>query len=313
MSTLGASGIEIFPLAFGGNVFGWTVDQQGANTLLDQFTAGGGNLIDTADVYPAWAPGRVGGESESIIGEWLKAKRRDDVVIATKVAKDAKRPGLAAANIAAAADDSLRRLGTDHIDLYYAHEEDPNTPIEESAAAFDALVTAGKVRALGISNFTPEGTQAWVKVAREHGWAVPVALQPHYNLVHRNDYEADLAPIAVREDLAVLPYWSLASGFLTGKYRTPIQQGDSPRAGEASKYAVPAGLAVIDRLDEIAQAHGVAIATVALAWLLAKPQIVAPIASASKPEQIQGLLDVATTELTADEVAALDEVSTWRG
>ncbi|MCD7102259.1 aldo/keto reductase [Pseudoclavibacter sp. 13-3] len=309
---IGKSGIEIFPLAFGGNVFGWTADEQRSHELLDRFTEGGGNLIDTADSYSEWADDEhVGGESETIIGSWLRGRDRSSVVIATKVAKYSKRPGLSPANVAAAADESLQRLGTDYIDLYYAHEEDPNVPIEQTAQAFDDLVRAGKIRAIGVSNFSAESTEAWLKVSRDNGWAEPVAIQPHYNLVHRNDYEEHLAPLAARENLAVLPYWSLASGFLTGKYREPVEQGDSPRAGAASKYAVPAGLAVIDQLDEIAHAHQTSIATIALAWLLTKPQVVAPNASASRVDQVAGLLAVGEVELTADEVAALDQISTW--
>ncbi|WP_440708012.1 aldo/keto reductase [Herbiconiux sp. YIM B11900] len=312
MVRIGSSDLEVFPLSLGGNVFGWTADRETSFDILDAHAAGGGNFIDTADTYMASAPGNVGGESETILGEWFTSRgSRDATVIATKVAKHPQFTGLSASNIAAAADASLGRLQTDRIDLYYAHAEDPETPLEETAAAFDELVRAGKVRYLGLSNFSPENVERYLQIADANGFARPVALQPHYNLVHRNEVEDHLAPIAVRENLGIMPYFALASGFLTGKYRSKSDLEGSTRASSASKYVSPQGLAIIDALDEIGRAHGVSIATTALAWLVAKPGVTAPIASASRLDQVADLLAVGTTQLSADEVSRLDEVSAW--
>ena len=302
---------DLFPLALGSNVFGWTVDEPAAHRILDTFVAGGGNLIDSADMYPQWVPGNRGGESEEAIGSWLAGRSRDDVLIATKVAKMTTRPGLSPENVRAAADESLARLRTDHIDLYYAHQEDPDTPIERTAEAFDALVRAGKIRAIGVSNFTPQGLVAWMQVAEANGWAKPVAMQPHYNLVHRNDYEDHLAPLADAYGLAVLPYYALAQGFLTGKYRQRVEGGDSPRAQDASRFATGQGLEILDVLDEVAAAHGSTVTTVGLAWLAAQPNVAAPIASASRPEQLADLLAVGSLTLTDDELTRITDVSKW--
>ncbi|MGK5679749.1 aldo/keto reductase [Actinoplanes sp. URMC 104] len=310
MSTLGSSGIEVFPLNLGGNVFGWTSDEAASHRILDAFTEAGGNFVDTADGYSAWVPGNSGGESETIIGGWLSARgNRDSVVIATKVSQHPQFRGLAAANVAAAADASLKRLGTDHIDLYYAHYDDPGTPLEETAGAFDALVKAGKVRAVGVSNYSAERIREWFEVARRNGFVLPVAVQPHYNLVERAAYEREIAPVAADENLAVLPYYALASGFLTGKYRTTEDLAVSPRGGGAQKYLTEDGLAVVKTLTGIAESRGVEPATVALAWLRTRPNVAAPIASARTVEQLPALIASATLDLTADETTALDDAS----
>lgn len=307
---LGADGLEAFPLALGGNTFGWTSDEAASRAVLDEYVAAGGNLIDTADSYSAWIPGNSGGESEIILGRWLAARgNRDRVIVATKVAQHPQYQGLSAPNVAAAANESLLRLGTDHIDLYYAHFDDPKTPLEETAQAFDKLVKAGKVLAVGLSNYTAERIEEWFHIARENGFALPVALEPHYNLVARGDYERALAPIAEREGLAVFPYFSLAAGFLTGKYRSAADASGKARQDSVNPYLTAEGFAVIDALDSVAQAHNAQIASVALAWLRSRPQITAPIASARTPEQLPALITSASLELTDDELTALDQIS----
>lgn len=313
MTRIGTSELDVFPLSLGGNVFGWTADRDTSFGILDAYAAAGGDFIDTADGYSAWVPGNSGGESETIVGAWLAARgNRDSIVVATKVSTHPEFRGLSAANVAAAADASLRRLGTDRIDLYYAHFDDPGTPIEETVDAFETLVQQGKVRYVAVSNYSAERIEAWLTAADAQGASRPVAIQPHYNLVHRNDVEeGGIASLAEREGLSLVPYYALASGFLTGKYREQLESGDSPRAGGASKYATAQGLAIIDALEEIGRAHGVGIATTALAWLLAKPSVAAPIASASKVEQLAELVAVANVKLGADELAHLDDVSEW--
>ncbi|WP_159945007.1 MULTISPECIES: aldo/keto reductase [unclassified Nocardiopsis] len=310
MATLGNSGIDVFGLTLGGNTFGWTSDKETSFAVLDRYASGGGNSIDSADVYSIWAEGNPGGESETILGEWLTSRgNRDEVVIATKVAQHPQRPGLSPANVAAAAEDSLRRLRTDYIDLYYAHQEDPDTRLEETVAAFDALVKAGKVRAVALSNFSAEQTRRWIEIARETGAAHPVAIQPHYNLVHRGDYEGPLADLATTENLAVLPYFSLASGFLTGKYRSREALAGTNREALSAGYFSEANLEVLKVVEQIAEAHGVAIPTVALAWLRSRPQVVAPIASASRPEQLEALLASVTFTLPEADAQALTDAS----
>ena len=310
MSIPGSSGIEVFPLNLGGNTFGWTSDAATSHQVLDAFVEAGGNLVDTADGYSSWVPGNSGGESETIIGAWLAARgNRDRVVVATKVSQHPQFSGLSAANVAAAADASLARLGTDRIDLYYAHYDDASVPLEETAGAFDALVRAGKVRAIGVSNYSADRIGEWFAVARRNGFTLPVAVQPHYNLVNRAGYERDIAPVAAAENLAVLPYYGLASGFLTGKYRTTEDLASGPRGGGAKQYLTGSGLSVVKVLSDIADAHGVAPAAVALAWLRTRPQVAAPIASARTVEQLPALIASATLDLAADELAALDDVS----
>ena len=312
MTRIGTSDLDILPLALGGNVFGWTADRDASFAVLDAFAAGGGDFIDTADSYSAWVPGNSGGESETIIGAWLADRKPEGVTVATKVSQHPDFRGLAASTVRAAAEASLGRLGVEAIDLYYAHFDDETVPLEETVAAFGALVSDGLVRYVAVSNYSPERIQQWIDIATETGVALPVAVQPHYNLVHRNDVEAGIIPVAERNHLGLVPYYALASGFLTGKYRSTDAAGQaSPRAQGAAKYATTQGLAIIDALEGIGAAHGVSIAATALAWLRAQPTVVAPIASASQVAQVPDLLDGARVELTAAEVAELDRVSTW--
>lgn len=310
---IGKSTLEIAPLALGGNVFGWTADRAESFAVLDTFTAGGGNFVDTADGYSHWVPGHAGGESETIIGEWLAARgARDRVVIATKVSTHPEFSGLAAANVRAAADASLARLGTEQIDLYYAHFDDPETPLEETVAAFSGLVDAGKIRAIGVSNFTAARVAEWFRIARAEGYHLPVALQPHYNLVEREFETNGLREVALAEDLAVFPYFSLAKGFLAGKYRSGADAtapGASARAEGAIAYLDERGRAVLGALDEIAQDRGLEVATVALAWLQQQPTVTAPLASARTTGQLDALLATLTVKLGADELARLSAAS----
>jgi aryl-alcohol dehydrogenase-like predicted oxidoreductase len=290
-------------------VFGWTADEEQSFAVLDAYAAAGGNFIDTADTYSSWISGHVGGESETIIGRWLAARgNRDEMIIATKVAKLSSRPGLSAANINAAAEDSLRRLGTDRIDLYYAHEDDEGTPLEESLGAFDALVRAGKVRHLAASNYEADRLGEALAVAAREGLSPYVALQPHYNLVER-EYEHELRDVCSAHGLACLPYFSLAKGFLTGKYRPGGEAVDSPRAAGAVGYLDGNGAAVLAVLDVVAAAHETTVASVALAWLAAQPTVATPIASARTPEQLADLLPMATLSLTAGELEQLTDAS----
>ncbi|MFJ8943738.1 aldo/keto reductase [Streptomyces sp. NPDC102395] len=307
---LGSSDLEVFPLALGGNVFGWTADEAATFAVLDAYTAAGGNFIDTADSYSAWVEGNSGGESETLIGKWLRARgNRDDVVVATKVSQHPDYQGLTAANIKAAADASLRRLGTDHIDLYYTHFDKPEVPVEEIVGALDELVKAGKVRHIAASNISPERLRASLEFSDREGLARYVALQPHYNLVSRDTYEGALQETAAEAGLAAVPYFSLASGFLTGKYR-PGATVDSARAEGAAKHLeTERGRRVLVALDEIARAHDAEVATVALAWLAAQPTVAAPIASARTVDQLPALLAVGGLELTDAEVARLTEAS----
>jgi aryl-alcohol dehydrogenase-like predicted oxidoreductase len=307
---LGSSDLEVFPLALGGNVFGWTADEAQSFAVLDAYTAAGGNFIDSADVYSAWVDGNQGGESETVLGKWLTSRgNRADVVVATKVSQHPEFQGLSAANIKAAADASLRRLGTDYIDLYYTHYDKPDVPVEEIIGALDELVTAGKVRHIAASNISAERLRASLEFSDREGLARYVALQPHYNLVSRDTYEGELQDLAARTGLAAVPYYALASGFLTGKYR-PGTSVDSERAGGAAQHLqTERGRRVLDALDEIAAAHDVPVATVALAWLAAQPTVVAPIASARTVEQLPALIGVGELTLTEAEVGRLTEAS----
>ena len=310
MAKLRGIDAEIFPLVLGGNTFGWTSDESVSDQVLDAYTGAGGNLIDTADVYSAWAPGHSGGESEIVLGRWLaKNGNRNKVLVATKVSQHPQYSGLSAKNIEAAADASLLRLGLDVIDLYYAHFDDSSTPLEETAAAFDKLVKEGKVRAIGLSNYTPDRIREWFSIARKEGLTLPVALEPQYNLVYRKDYENGLMPVAKDENLAVFPYFSLASGFLTGKYRTMDDLKGKQREGMVKDFFTQEGLDVVAAMDGIAKAHGVELATVALAWLNHRPGIAAPIASARTPEQLPALLAAAHLELSDEDMQTLDQVS----
>jgi aryl-alcohol dehydrogenase-like predicted oxidoreductase len=310
MTAIGSSGLDVFPLGLGGNTFGWTSDWETSFAVLDAFVAAGGNLIDTADSYSAWALGNTGGESETIIGEWLAARgNRDSVVIATKVSRHPRFRGLSRGSVLAAADASLARLRTGHIDLYYAHHDDPEVPVAEAVGVFGELQKAGKIRHVGLSNFTAPRLREWVAAAAAEGLAAPVALQPHYNLLERASYETSLAPSAAEFGLGVLPYYALASGFLAGKYRSAADHAGAARQPTAARYLTPAGLGVLAALDSVAAGHGVSPATVALAWLLTRPGVVAPLASARTVEQLPALLASAALDLTPDDVAVLDEAS----
>ncbi|MGW7413403.1 aldo/keto reductase [Streptomyces sp. NPDC054863] len=308
---LGSSGLDVFPLALGGNVFGWTADRDQSFAVLDAYTAGGGNFVDTADVYSAWAPGNEGGESERVLGEWLAARgNRDEVVVATKVGAHPSYKGLSATTIKAAAEESLRRLGTDYIDLYYTHYDDPSVPVEEFVAALDQLVRDGKVRAVAASNISAARLRESLDFAEREGFAKYTALQPHYNLVSRDTYEGELQDVASQAGLAAVPYYALASGFLTGKYRADGGAVQSARAEGAAKHLeTERGRKVLAALDEVAAEHGAEVGSVALAWLAARPTVVAPIASARTVEQLSALLAVADLTLSDAELAKLTAAS----
>ena len=301
---LGRTELQVHPLCLGGNVFGWSANAAQSQEVLSAYESAGGNFIDTADMYSRWHTGNVGGESETIIGDWMRARgNRSEMVIATKVAKLATRPGLSAANIAAAAEDSLRRLGTDYIDIYYAHHDDEEIPLEESLTAFNELVTAGKVRYLAASNYSAARLEEALKISRDLGMSEYLLLQPNYNAIVRNEYEGDLMAVAVKEDIPVLPYFSLAAGFLTGKYQPGVEV-DSVRAGDMPDYKNDRGWAILDAITEIAKQENTSIAAVALGWLRAQPGVVTPIASARTIEQLAEILPV--VELTAEQVAQVN-------
>ncbi|MFI2373350.1 aldo/keto reductase [Streptomyces sp. NPDC018833] len=314
LRTLGSSDLAVFPLALGGNVFGWTADQDRAFAVLDAYAAAGGNFVDTADSYSSWVMGNEGGESETVIGNWLASRgNRSEIVVATKVGAHPQYKGLSPVTIKAAAEESLRRLRTDHIDLYYTHFDDPSVPVEEIITALDGLVKDGKVRTIGASNLSAERLRASLDFSESEGLARYVALQPHYNLVSRDTYEGELQDTAARAGLAAVPYYALASGFLTGKYR-PGARVDSARAQGAGRHLETArGLKVLDALDRIAGARGAEVATVALAWLAARPTVVAPIASARTVEQLPALVAVGELELTEEELAELTAASAEEG
>jgi aryl-alcohol dehydrogenase-like predicted oxidoreductase len=301
--------LDVFSLCLGGNVFGWTADERESFGVLDSYLAAGGNFIDTADVYSAWAPGHTGGESETIIGRWMAARgTRNRMVIATKVGMAPGLKGLSPRTIRTAAEASLRRLRVASIDLYYAHADDPETPLEDSLRAFDGLVKEGKVRHIGASNFTASRLEEALKISDRSGFARYVALQPHYNLMHRHDYEGELADLCMRKTVGCVPYYGLAKGFLTGKYR-PDGHVDSPRAAAARAYLDARGLRVLNVLDDIAAARHTTVAAVSLAWLRAQPTVIAPIASARTVSQLVELLPVADLSLTREEVKRLSAAS----
>ncbi|PVM85751.1 aldo/keto reductase [Caulobacter radicis] len=304
---LGRSGLSIAPLVFGGNVFGWTADEATSFRLIDAFVDGGFDAIDTADVYSAWVPGHEGGESEAVIGRWLAAGgQRDRIKILTKVAKWPKRPGLSAANIVAALEDSLRRLNTDHVDLYQSHEDDENTPLDETLEAFDRLVKAGKVRAIGASNFTPDRLEASLKTSADKGVVRYESIQPKFNLYDRDEVEGPLADLAAREGIGIIPFYGLAAGFLTGKYRSEADLEGKARGRTVKGYLNDKGLRILAALDEAAQATSATPAQVALAWIVAHPAITAPIASATSVAQLEELLAGVRLTLSPEVIAALD-------
>ena len=308
---LGKSDIAVTPLMLGGNVFGWTADNAASFAILDAFVAHGGNSIDTADAYSSWVPGHEGGESETVIGKWLKKSgKRDRVVIGTKVGLWGKRPGLKRQNIIDACDDSLRRLGTGTIDLYWLHKDDEETPLEEFLGALDELVRAGKVRAIGASNFKVPRFESALAASATLRKAAFVAQQPEYNLLSR-EIEVDLVPVCVRENVSILPYFGLASGFLTGKYRSPADFSKSPRgaAPRMDKFLQGKGLVVLAALDGVASRHEATCAQIALAWIMAKPAMAAPIASATSVAQVDELMGALDLKLTATDLAQLDQAS----
>ncbi len=305
MTRIDGTALDVFPLCLGGNVFGWTADQSQSFDVLDAYAAAGGNFVDTADVYSAWVPGHSGGESEAIIGRWMASRgTRNRMLIATKVGAAPGLKGLSAQTVRSAAEASLQRLGVDRIDLYYAHVDDEHTPIEETLRAFDALVKEGKVRYIGASNYTPARLSEALSISDREHLARYVALQPHYNLAHRNDYEGELLGLCQEERLSCLPYYALANGFLTGKYR-PGTEIDSPRAAAARAYLDDRGLRLLAALDDIAAARHTTVAAVSLAWLVAQPTVAAAIASARTTDQLADLLPVAHIRLTDEELARL--------
>jgi aryl-alcohol dehydrogenase-like predicted oxidoreductase len=306
---LGRSALAVTPLVLGGNVFGWTADEAASFAILDAFIAQGGNAIDTADGYSYWVPGHQGGESETVIGKWLARRgRRDDVLICTKVGWWEKRKGLARQNIIDGCEDSLRRLGVETIDLYWLHRDDETTRPEEYLGALDTLVKAGKVRAVGASNFGVERFGEALETSKRLGLVVFVAQQPEYNLMSRS-IETALVPLCLREHVSILPYYGLASGFLTGKYRSSADAAKSVRGAGAVKHLKGKGPAVLAALDAVAKRHGATCAQVALAWLMAKPAVTAPIASATSVEQLTELMGSLQLDLTAADVADLDRAS----
>jgi len=314
MCKLGKSGLEVSPLAFGGNVFGWTVDEQESFQLLDAFVAAGFNFIDTADVYSKWAPGNKGGESETILGNWLKRRgKRQEVVIATKVGMEMGegRKGLSKAYIMRAVEDSLQRLQTDYIDLYQSHRDDPETPLAETLEAYAQLVKEGKVRAIGASNFSAERLSEALAVSAQHGLPSYVSLQPNYNLYDRTDYESKLEAVCVENGLGVIPYFSLASGFLTGKYRSEADLAESKRGQFVKKYLTDRGFRILRALDEVAEALHASPARISLAWLMARPSITAPIASATTLEQFNDLIGATKLELDQASIDKLNQASAY--
>ena len=312
--TLGNSGIKVRPLCLGANVFGWTLDEAGSFRILDGFFAVDFNFIDTADIYPKWVPGNKGGESETIIGNWMKARRnRQKVILATKCGHEwgmgPGKSGLSEKYILEAAEASLRRLQTDYIDLYQAHQDDPKTPLDETLEAFAQLIKTGKVRAIGASNYSGQRLQEALLVSKSHNVPRYETLQPHYNLYERNDYESTLEDVCMREGLGVIPYFSLASGFLTGKYRSKAETAGKARGSRVEKYLNERGFRILDALDRISNERNSRPARIALAWLMARPSITAPIASATKLDQLTDLIEATKIKLSAAEIAQLNAAS----
>lgn len=309
---LGNSGLEVAPLALGGNVFGWTVDEPTGFKLLDAFVSAGFNLVDTADIYPRWVPGNQGGESEAIIGNWLKRSgKRNEVIVATKVGMDMGegKKGLAKDHILRSADDSLRRLQTDYIDLYQSHQDDPETPLEETLEAYAQLIKAGKVRAIGASQYSAARFAEALNVSKRLGIPRYESLQPLYNLYDRAVYEAELEPLCVSEGIGVINFYSLAAGFLTGKYRSEADLAQSARGGTVKKYLNERGFRIVDALDHVAAHYHSTPAHVALAWLIAHPSITAPIASATSLEQLNALVEATKLELDQTAIELLNQAS----
>lgn len=312
---LGRSGIKVPALTFGGNVFGWTADRQTSFSLLDALVENGLNFIDTADVYSSWVPGNQGGESETVIGEWLQhSGKRDRVIIATKVGKPMGegRQGLSPRYIRQAVEDSLRRLQTDYIDLYQSHDDDRDTPLADTLAAFDELIKAGKVRAIGASNYQADRLEEALQISEQRGLARYETLQPEYNLYAREGFEKTLAAVTQRHGLGVINFFSLASGFLTGKYRSAQDEGKSQRGDRiVAQYLNPRGFAILAALDRVEEKHGTSPAQVSLAWLIARPEITAPIVSATSLPQLDELVSATRLRLDAEDIQILNQASAW--
>jgi len=315
MRTIGQSTLKVAPLAFGGNVFGWTVSETQAFTLLDAFTSAGFNLIDTADVYSRWVPGNHGGESETIIGKWMKSRgKRSQVIISTKVGMEvaSDKKGLSRRYITTAVEESLRRLQTDYIDLYFSHVDDPKTPLEETLGAYSQLIQAGKIRVIGASNYSGERLLAALDVSEREGLPRYECLQPDYNLYERSEYEQELEPLCLERKLGVISYFSLASGFLSGKYRSETDLNQSQRGERVRKYLNERGYRILQALDEVSEEYQVKPATIALAWLMLRPSITAPIASATTIDQLNTLAAAAQLQLKPDAIKRLDQASAYK-
>jgi aryl-alcohol dehydrogenase-like predicted oxidoreductase len=309
---LGKTGLEVSPLVFGGNIFGWTVDQATSFKLLDAFLAAGFNSVDTADVYSKWVPGHTGGESEAILGEWMKRSgNRNKIIVATKVGMDMGdgKKGLSKSHILRSAEDSLRRLQTDYIDLYQSHVDDPDTPFEETLGAYAQLIQQGKVRAIGASNHKAERLAAALGASRKSGLPAYQTLQPNYSLIERTEYESNLEPVCVKEGLGVINYFPLAGGFLTGKYRSESDAAGKARARNVTKYLNEHGLQILAALDQVAKKHNATPARISLAWLLARPSITAPIVSATNLEQLKDLISSVNLTLDRDSIEFLNLAS----
>src|SRR3984885_10462024 len=309
---LGGSGLEVSPICLGGNVFGWTADGPTSFAILDSFVGAGFNFIDTADVYSRWVPGHKGGESETVFGNWFKRSgNRKKVILATKVgielAPDKK--GLSKAYILREVEDSLQRLQTDYIDLYQSHKDDESVPLEETLEAYDQLIKQGKVRAIGASNYSAERLAEALKVGKQHGLPRYECLQPNYNLYDRAGYEKELEGLCLKEGIGVIPYFALASGFLTGKYRSESDLTKGPRGQMVKKYLEPRGFRILAALDEVATKLDSTPGKVAIAWLIARPSITAPIASATSAEQLKDLMDAANLQLDPASIEALNQAS----
>jgi aryl-alcohol dehydrogenase-like predicted oxidoreductase len=307
---IGTSDLQVAPLVFGGNVFGWTADERTSFSILDAFVDHGLNFIDTADVYSAWVDGHQGGESETIIGKWFKESgKRDKIVLATKVGMLSTRPGLSAANVEAAVNDSLKRLKTDYIDVYFSHKDYSETPLEETLGAYQRLVAAGKVRVIGASNYTGERLVEALAVSKKQGLPAYQVLQPEYNLYDRAGYETDLEPVVLEHKVSVVTYFSLAAGFLSGKYRSKADTEKRARGSKVAGYLDDRGMKIIDALVDVARHHDTTPAAVALAWLIARPSVTAPIASATTVQQLEALAAATHLALPAEHLQALDDAS----
>jgi aryl-alcohol dehydrogenase-like predicted oxidoreductase len=311
---LGGSGLEVSPICLGGNVFGWTADESASFSILDAFVDAGFNFIDTADVYSRWVPGHKGGESETVLGHWFKRSgHRKKVILATKLGIEMApdKQGFSKAYILREVEESLQRLQTDYIDLYQSHKDDPNTPLEETLEAYDQLIKQGKVRAIGASNYSAERLAESFKMSKEHGLPRYECLQPHYNLYERAGYENDLEGLCLKEGIGVIPYFALASGFLTGKYRSESDLAQGPRGQMVKKYLDERGFRILGALDEVAKKLHSKPGEVAIAWLIARPSITAPIASATSVEQLKELVDAANLQLDPASIKTLDEASAY--